>query len=93
MDGIELDQLRRWVGGRESRVDLITAAPVAALDATLDAEPAAAQRAGDLPPLYHWMYFLVRRQPQDDGLGVKLWARDAAGALCMEASATLHPPH
>ena len=55
-DGFE--SLRAWIGRQESRDDVVTAAPVAALAATLDH---AAPQSGDgdpLPPLWHWLYFL-----------------------------------
>src|SRR6185503_7738159 len=39
-----------WLGRSETSTDLITAAPLAALSATLDRPP--------LPPLWHWLYFL-----------------------------------
>ena len=54
----EFDLLRQWIGRTESRNDVVTAWPVAALAATLDRrdpEPA----AGDaIPPGWHWLYFL-----------------------------------
>ena len=54
----EFAALRAWVGRTESRDDVVTAAPAAALAATLDRAPG---RYGDghaLPPLWHWLYFL-----------------------------------
>lgn len=54
----EFASLRDWIGRSESRDDVVTAAPVAALAATLDL-PAARHAEGDpLPPLWHWLYFL-----------------------------------
>jgi len=53
----DLGTLRDWIGRQESRSDLITATPVAALSATLDrADPAPADGSA-LPPLWHWLYF------------------------------------
>jgi 3-methylfumaryl-CoA hydratase len=47
-----------WVGRTESRADVVTTTPVAALAATLDRDDPL-PRAGDpLPPLWHWLYFL-----------------------------------
>ena len=60
-----LEDFSAWVGREETRTDLLTAAPVAALNALLDRdEPMPA--AGDaIPPLAHWLYFLpVHRQSQ-----------------------------
>ena len=54
MSGLDIDALRQWVGRRETRTDLITAAPVAALAATLGRDDVATA----VPPLYHWLYFL-----------------------------------
>jgi 3-methylfumaryl-CoA hydratase len=54
MSGLDIDALRQWVGRRETRTDLITAAPLVALAATLDRDDAATA----VPPLYHWLYFL-----------------------------------
>jgi len=47
-----------WVGRTESRADVVTTTPVAALATTLDRDDPL-PRAGDpLPPLWHWLYFL-----------------------------------
>jgi 3-methylfumaryl-CoA hydratase len=54
---MELNHLRDWVGRSEERTDLITAAPVAALAATLDRDGVDAQPGGEIPPLWHWLYF------------------------------------
>jgi len=66
----DFESLRTWIGRRESSHDVVTAAPVMALAATLDhAAPPCAQ--GDpLPPLWHWLYFLPiarRSQVGSDG--------------------------
>lgn len=49
---------RAWVGRSESRVDHVTAAPLAALAATLDRDEPAPLPGSDIPPLAHWLYFL-----------------------------------
>jgi 3-methylfumaryl-CoA hydratase len=55
-----LGHLKEWVGRTETRTDLITVAPMAALSATLDRDDPE-PRAGDVvPPLWHWLYFLPR---------------------------------
>ncbi len=56
--GIDIDTLRQWIGRRERHTDLITAAPIDALAATLDRDDACAEVSSPLPPLYHWLYFL-----------------------------------
>lgn len=46
------------MGKTETRSDLVTAAPIAALSATLDIEAPYPQPGDALPPLWHWLYFL-----------------------------------
>jgi 3-methylfumaryl-CoA hydratase len=54
MDGNSYDA---WVGRTETLHDQLSPAPLRLMRATLDQEPAdAAQR--ELPPLWHWLYFL-----------------------------------
>ncbi len=51
--------LQDWVGPSDESEDTATAAPLAGLAATLDhATPP--WRAGEVPPLGHWLYFLPR---------------------------------
>lgn len=50
--------LRDWIGRTETRADLVTAHPLAALAATLDREDAAPVAGDAIPPLAHWLYFL-----------------------------------
>ncbi len=56
--GEEFDRLRQWVGKTETRADTVTAWPVAALAATLDRDDPAPQTGDELPPGWHWLYFL-----------------------------------
>ena len=46
------------MGKSETRSDQVTAAPMAALAATLDIEIPYPQPGDSLPPLWHWLYFL-----------------------------------
>lgn len=55
---INLDDLRRWIGRTESRTEWIAAMPAIQLAATLDHSSAGVQDGMELPPLYHWLYFL-----------------------------------
>jgi 3-methylfumaryl-CoA hydratase len=55
---MDLDHLRDWIGRTEQRSDDVTATPVAALSATLDRDDPAPLPGSDLPPLWHWLYFL-----------------------------------
>ncbi len=58
---MDIANLQQWVGTTETRTDVVTAAPVAALAATLDIE----QPGDALPSLWHWLYFLpVHRQSE-----------------------------
>lgn len=59
------EEFADWVGRTESAADLVTAAPIAALQATLDIEGPFPQTGDALPPLRHWLYFLpVHRQSE-----------------------------
>jgi 3-methylfumaryl-CoA hydratase len=53
----DLEQLRTWAGRSEARVDTITAAPQAAMSATLDRDDPPPQNGTEVPPLWHWLYF------------------------------------
>jgi 3-methylfumaryl-CoA hydratase len=55
---LDIEYLRQWVGKTETRSDQVTAAPIAALAATLDIEGPYPQAGDPLPPLWHWLYFL-----------------------------------
>ena len=57
--------LSPWVGKTEILRDQATAAPIAALSATLDREDAYPQPGDPVPPLWHWLFFLsLHRQSQ-----------------------------
>jgi 3-methylfumaryl-CoA hydratase len=57
--------LESWIGRSESRTDLITAAPITALAATLDRDDPIPQPGAAVPALWHWLYFLpVPRQSE-----------------------------
>lgn len=55
---MNIQHLQEWVGRTEIRSDQVTAAPMAALAATLDIESPYPQPGDPLPPLWHWLYFL-----------------------------------
>jgi 3-methylfumaryl-CoA hydratase len=62
---LKLDYLREWCGKTESRSDQVTAAPIAALSATLDRDDPFPRPGDPLPPLWHWLYFLpIPRQSE-----------------------------
>src|SRR5204862_6265702 len=65
--------LEQWIGRQETAHDVVTAAPVAGLAATLDRDDPPPAHGDPLPPLWHWLYFLpVHRQSE---LGVDGHAR------------------
>jgi 3-methylfumaryl-CoA hydratase len=63
----DIEQLRSWIGKSESRSDIVTPAPVAALSATLDRDDPAPQSGDALPPLWHWLYFLPHARQAEIG--------------------------
>jgi 3-methylfumaryl-CoA hydratase len=59
--------LTDWVGRTETVTDQVTATPYAALSATLD-RPAERPAPGtELPPLWHWLYFLPLHRQSEIG--------------------------
>ena len=64
---VDLDQLREWIARTETRVDEATGAPIAALSATLDREDPEPEPGTDVPPLWHWLYFLPLAKQSDIG--------------------------
>jgi 3-methylfumaryl-CoA hydratase len=62
---LNIDHLQAWTGRSEELADEVTAAPVAAMAATLDVETPKPKTGDLLPPLWHWLYFLpFHRQSQ-----------------------------
>ena len=56
-----------WIGRSETGHDTISAAPVAALGATLDHTAADVTAGMPLPPLWHWLYFLPMHRQSEIG--------------------------
>ena len=64
---IDINHLQSWIGQTESVQDLATVVPLRALSATLDRDDAAIDIGSEVPPCWHWLYFLpLHRQ---SGLG------------------------
>ena len=61
----DTEELTAWKGRSETVADTITAAPVRMLRATLDLPPE--ERPGELPPLWHWLYFLPSARQSELG--------------------------
>lgn len=62
-----LAQLRGWEGRSETLRDEVTAAPVRNLSATLDRDDPAPAAGTELPPLWHWLYFLPSARQSEIG--------------------------
>lgn len=62
-----LASLQQWQGRSETLHDEITAAPVRGLAATLDRHDPAPQAGAELPPLWHWLYFLPQHRQSELG--------------------------
>jgi 3-methylfumaryl-CoA hydratase len=62
-----LAQLRAWEGRSETLHDTITAAPVRNMSATLDRDDPAPTTGTELPPLWHWLYFLPSARQSEIG--------------------------
>jgi 3-methylfumaryl-CoA hydratase len=56
-----------WIGRTESRADVITAWPIAALNAALDYEAAEPAPGDAVPPGWHWLYFLEATRARELG--------------------------
>jgi 3-methylfumaryl-CoA hydratase len=62
---LNIAHLEEWVGRTETRTDQVTAAPLAALSATLDRDDPLPRPGDPVPPLWHWLFFLpIDRQSE-----------------------------
>jgi 3-methylfumaryl-CoA hydratase len=57
MSVVDINMLQRWIGRTQTRIDVLSAAPVAALSASLDHEHPRALPGDSLPECWHWLYF------------------------------------
>ncbi len=64
---MDVSELQKWIGKTEARTEVITAAPIAALSATLDRDDPLPQQGDPLPPPWHWLYFLPRDRQSELG--------------------------
>ena len=62
---LDMDLLRHWIGRTEDAADVVTAAPLASLAATLDRDAPDPQAGAREPPAGHWLYFLPRARPSE----------------------------
>ncbi|SAK87451.1 acyl-CoA dehydrogenase [Caballeronia pedi] len=61
------DSYDAWAGRSEENADHVTEAPVRLMQATLD-YPDPAKLPAELPPLWHWLYFLPGERQSNIGL-------------------------
>lgn len=62
---MDIEHLKTWIGRTETVHDVATVVPLRALSATLDSERAEANTGTEVPPCWHWLYFLpVHRQSE-----------------------------
>ncbi len=61
------DSWREWIGRTERQTEVVTAMPQAALSATLDRDDPAPVRGSEVPPLWHWAYFMPVAKARDIG--------------------------
>ena len=83
MTALDPAALRDWIGRTERRVDRVTAAPIAALSATLDRDDPEPRAGTAVPPPWHWLCFTPRTPQHDigpDGHATFLAKGSSAGA-------------
>ncbi len=57
-NNLDTHYLRQWIGKHETIEETISAEPLRRLRAILDLEPEAITEGDEIPPLWHWVYFL-----------------------------------
>lgn len=65
---IDINHLQSWIGQTESIQDLATVVPLRALSATLDRDDAGIDIGTEVPPCWHWLYFLPLHRQSEIGL-------------------------
>ena len=55
---MKTEELQKWIGKTEERTDVLTSFPATALAATLNHKELDYSENKNLPPLWHWLYFL-----------------------------------
>ena len=58
LDATQVAHLRNWEGRSETLTDEIVAAPLRGQSALLDRDDARQTADSEVPPLWHWLYFL-----------------------------------
>ncbi len=65
--GLDIEFLRGWIDRTESLHDVATVVPLRALTATLDRDDPTIDLGTDVPPCWHWLYFLPLHRQSDIG--------------------------
>ncbi len=73
MSVVDIKALQRWIGRTQTRCDVLSAAPAAALSASLNHTHPRALMGDALPPCWHWLYF--QDAVAASGLGIDGHAR------------------
>ncbi len=64
---MKTENLQEWIGKTEERSDILNAFPANAMAATLNHEKLDYSENKNLPPLWHWLYFLPIFKLSDAG--------------------------
>lgn len=64
---MDIDHLNEWIGRTEASDDVASVGPVSRLAAMLNAPEDRWELGDDLPPLWHWLYFLPDADQTDIG--------------------------
>ena len=67
IDAAALTKLQTWQSKSEAALDIITAAPLRALSATLDRDDPVPEDGSAVPALWHWLYFLPHARQSEIG--------------------------
>ena len=67
IDAAALTKLQSWQERSETMSDIVTAAPLRALSATLDRDDPVPEDGSAVPALWHWLYFLPHARQSEIG--------------------------
>lgn len=67
IDAATMTKLQSWQERSETMSDIITAAPLRALSATLDRDDPVPEDGSAVPALWHWLYFLPHARQSEIG--------------------------
>ena len=67
LDQARLTHLQTWQGRSDTLEDVVTAAPLRGLSATLDRDDPPPTHGSELPPLWHWLFFLPQALQSEIG--------------------------